>query len=86
MVESYRADEGPRRRVLRNLAKLSIHREKWKLSANRIEEIMNGQNALFEIEPEIESFANHYANLLIRKKLNQYNKPEKGEKNSPRLI
>lgn len=57
LVESYRADKGPRQRILLDLGKLTIPKEQWKLLANRIEEIINGQNALFEIEAEIETLA-----------------------------
>ena len=71
LVESYRTENGPRQRVLLDLGKLFIPKDKWKVLANRIEEIVNGQTSLFEIEPEIEILAIHYANLLINKNLNK---------------
>jgi hypothetical protein len=71
LVESYRTDKGPRQRVLLDLGKLTIPKEQWKLLANRIEEIINGQKSILETEPELETLAQHYANLLIHKKLNQ---------------
>ncbi len=71
LVESYRTEKGPRQRVVLDLGKLTIPRDKWKLLANRIEEILNGQESLLEFEPEIEALARHYSNLLINKKLSQ---------------
>jgi transposase len=71
LVESYRTDKGPRQRVLLDLGKITIAKEHWKLLANRIEEIINGQSSLFEVDTEIESLAQHYANLLIQKNINK---------------
>lgn len=71
LVESYRTEKGPRQRVVLDLGKLTIPRDKWKLLANRIEEILNGQESLLESEPQIEALARHYSNLLINKKLSQ---------------
>ena len=71
LVESYRTEKGPRQRVLLDLGKLTIPKEKWKFLANRVEEILCGQNSLLDHEPEIETLARHYANLLISKNLNK---------------
>jgi len=71
LVESYRTDKGPRQRVLLDLGKLTIPKEQWKLLANRIEEIITGQNSLLDIEPELEALARHYAHLLVQKNLNK---------------
>lgn len=76
LVESFRTDKGPRQRVLLDLGKLTIPKEQWKLLANRIEEIINGQKSLLETEPELETLAQHYANLLIHKNLNQQKEEE----------
>ena len=76
LVESYRTDKGPRQRILLDLGKLTIPKEQWKLLANRIEEIINGQKSLFEIEAELETLARHYANLLVRKNLNKQKEEE----------
>ncbi len=51
LVESYRTDNGPRQRVLLDLGKLTIPKEQWKLPANRIEELVIGQNSFLDLEP-----------------------------------
>ncbi len=69
LVESFRTNKGPRQRIVLDLGKLFIAKEYWKQLANRIEEIVNGQQSLIEIDKDIEALANHYASLLIDKKL-----------------
>jgi len=70
LVESIRTPRGPRQTVVMNLGKLDLAKEKWKELANRIEEIIHGQEMrLIEAPREIEALAQHYAQLLIRKQL-----------------
>ena len=71
LVESYRTDKGPRQRVLLDLGKLTLPKDQWKLLANRIEEIINGQSSLLDVEVEVEALAQHYAHLLIQKNINK---------------
>jgi len=52
-----------------DLGKLTIPKNQWKIPANHIEEILNGQQTLIEIDPDIEAFAQHYASVLISKNL-----------------
>lgn len=79
LVESYRTDKGPRQRTILNLWELSIPRDKWKLLANRIEDIISGQKSLFDCDTEIELLAKHYADLLIDKTLNNQKEDKKQE-------
>jgi len=70
LVKSIRTPIGPRQAVVMNLGKIDLPGEKWKELANRIEEIVYGQEIrLIEAPPEIEALAQHYAKLLIKKQL-----------------
>jgi len=84
LVESYRTDKGPRQRVILNLGTLPLSRDKWKKLANRIEELLRGQENIFAHDKEIEALARHYASLLIGKQLERQTpvdeeKPEQPE-------
>jgi len=69
LVESYRNTQGKvRQQVLLNLgAAFSIPKEKWGDLANRVEEIRNGQEALFNLDTSLENEAQRIAKLLIHK-------------------
>ena len=70
LVESVRTPRGPRQRVLMNLGKLDLPEDQWKELANRIEEIVHGQSQrLIQLPQEVEALAQHFAQLLIRKRL-----------------
>lgn len=69
LMESYRTDRGPRQRTILNLGKLELPQEQWKLLADRIEEIVTGQQSLLAVDDAIEQLATHYAKLIIRKQL-----------------
>jgi len=70
LVESIRTPKGPRQAIVMNLGTIDLPREKWKELANRIEEIAHGQEILLiKTPPEIEALAQHYAQLLIKKRL-----------------
>jgi len=79
LVESYRTDKGPRQKVILNLGTLSLTKDKWKKLANRIEEIIKGQENIFAHDKEIEALAKHYAALLIGKQLEKQT-PVEGKK------
>ena len=66
LIESVRTERGPRQRMLLNLGtSFSLPEERWKDLANRIEEIVTGQNALFAYSGEIENLAARYARKVI---------------------
>jgi len=67
LIESVRTERGPRQRMLLNLgADFSLPEEQWKDLANRIEEILTGQEPLLPYPEEIETLAARYARKLIR--------------------
>jgi uncharacterized ferredoxin-like protein len=83
LVESYRTDKGPRQRVILNLGTLPLSKDKWKKLANRIEEIIKGQENIFAHDNEIEALAKHYASLLIGKQLERQTSVEEKEHEQP---
>ncbi|MBL7066408.1 MAG: IS1634 family transposase [Candidatus Marinimicrobia bacterium] len=48
-----------------------MEKDKWKLLANVIKETLCNQNRIFQIDPEIEKMAEHYAALILEKRLQQ---------------
>jgi len=55
LIESVRTERGPRQRMLLNLGTdFAVPEEKWKDLANRIEEIVTGQNQVFPCAEKIE--------------------------------
>jgi len=69
LVESHRTPNGPRQRTLLNLGKLDFEPKDLKKLAQRIEEILQGQNPIFPPSQQIEQTARHFASLLRKKRL-----------------
>jgi len=69
LVESHRTPNGPRQRTLLNLGKLDFEPKDLQRLAQRIEEILRGQNSIFPPSQEIEQMARHFASLLRKKRL-----------------
>jgi len=69
LMESVRTPRGPRQRMVLNLGKLDIPKDEWKILANRIEEIISGQETLVKPPRHIEDLARHYSRLLIQKRV-----------------
>ena len=69
LMESYRTERGPRQRTLLHLGHLDLDKAKWKVLADRIEELVTGQASLLPPDDEIEGLARHYADVLIRQRL-----------------
>jgi transposase len=69
LVETYRNPDGKvRQQVLLNLgAHFAIPLEKWKELADRIEEIISGQQTLFPPEDEIEEIAQSIAKRVVHR-------------------
>jgi transposase len=79
LIESVRTERGPRQRMLLNLGTgFTLAEERWKDLANRIEEIVTGQDSLWVYPEEVEALAIRYA----RKVIDYQGKPGKGEKKS----
>jgi transposase len=69
LMESVRTPKGPRQRMLLDLGKLDLPQEQWKTLANRIEEIISGQQRLVDLPQPIEDLARQCARRLIRKQM-----------------
>ncbi len=69
LIEAVRTPKGPRQTVLLNLGTLDIPREEWKTLANRIEDILSGQNSFLLPSAHIETLAQHYAHMLRQKEI-----------------
>ena len=69
LMEAVRTPRGPRQHIILNLGKLDLPREDWKTLANRIEEILSGQQPLFTPPSHIESLAHYYSGMLRRKEM-----------------
>ena len=67
-------------RVILQLGRLDLPKSQWKTLADRIEDIVKGRKdntgelfatSIEPIDPKVETLANHYANLLISKKISE---------------
>ena len=66
LLESRRTERGPRQRMVLNLGTdFGLPEDQWKDLANRIEEIVTGQRALFDYPEELETLAEVYACRII---------------------
>lgn len=79
LIEAVRTERGPRQRMLLNLGTdFSLPQQQWKELANRIEEIVTGQDALFAYPADIETLATRYARQVVA-----YQGEPEGEKKNP---
>lgn len=69
LIESYRTPKGPRQRVVLDLGKLALPKDQWKSLANRIEQIVAGQQILVPVSEHVEALAHHYADIIIKNSL-----------------
>lgn len=76
LMESVRTPKGPRQRILLNLGQLDLPRSDWKALANRIEEVISGQESFDTPPPHIESLAQHYAQQLRRREMQSLPTPD----------
>jgi transposase len=68
LIESVRTERGPRQRVLLYMGTdLTLDEGEHKVLAERIEEILTGQESLFQYSPEIERLAQHYTTQLVHR-------------------
>ncbi len=71
IVESKRTEKGVRQYTLLNLgADFSLPREQWSDLAKQIEDILAGQQSLFDIDCDIEVLAQNYASRIILSRQN----------------
>ncbi len=72
LVKSYRTPEGPRQKVLLNMgSEIDVKDENLNKLSKLIEEKVYGKTKLFSPESELEKYAEHYASLLIEKRLKE---------------
>ncbi len=74
LVESIRTEKGPRQRLVLNLGNLQIDRSQYKALARRIEDILTGNQSLFEINPQIERHARKAADQIFTKRAQEINR------------
>jgi hypothetical protein len=68
LVESVRTENGVKQRTVLNLGRdFFFPKESWKALAKRIEQILYGQQLLFDVPDDIEQVAQHYAAKIIQK-------------------
>jgi transposase len=71
LIRSVRTPAGPRQIVELNLGVLDVPRERWKELAQAIESYLHNQPPLYELDPTIDGWAHHYANLIIRRRIQE---------------
>jgi len=69
LMEAFRTPRGPRQRKIIDLGHLDIPKDDWKILADRIEELISGQQTFIVPSDHIESLAQHYAQLIRQKEL-----------------
>ena len=69
LVESIRTEKGSRQKLLLNLGRLPLPKDKWPRLERRIEAILKAQEELFAEDPIIEHLASYYAEKFILKNL-----------------
>lgn len=85
LVKSYRTPDGPRQEVLLNLgSNIDVDDDKLPKLSSLIEEKVKGEIKLFPSESDLEKYAEHYASLLIEKRLKEEGE-EIQEDDSPRI-
>lgn len=82
LVQSYRIGNKVRHKNILNLGKLELHKSKWKDLSDRIEQIINKEDVLFETDPIVERLANHYAALIVKQNIQPDQKQSEIEKNN----
>jgi transposase len=67
LMESVRTPKGPRQRIVLDLGRLDLPRERWKILADRIEQVLSGQKSLWPVDESIEKLARDFARRVKRK-------------------
>lgn len=77
LVESIRTPSGPRQHIVLNLGTLDVKPTDYKALANLIESLANNdepprQQSLIPDDPKLETIARHFAEVLIRKRIQEF--------------
>jgi transposase len=82
LVESERTEKGVRQRTIINLGTgFSLPREQWPELASRIQQIISGQELLFDLPQEMEEMAQNYAAQIIQTQTQNQNQHEDDQPN-----
>lgn len=84
LVESKRTSKGPRQQTVLNLGTLEISKDKFKALANNIEALLSKQNILFDDDPEITGLAQHFSEIILRKRLQQVQASSNEQSQAPK--
>lgn len=68
LVESVRTEKGPRQELILNLGSLDIEPSQYKALAQRIEDIITGQQSFTEVDEKIEKHARNAAEGIFKKR------------------
>jgi transposase len=77
LVESIRTDNGPRQRLVLNLGNLDLHPSQYSAFAQRVESILTGQINLFEIDKNLEKYAQDTAKKIFKKQAYEISSDDK---------
>jgi len=69
LMESFRTPRGPRQRKILDLGRLDLPKEAWKVLADRIEELLSGQQSFTTPPDPVETLAQHYAQMIRQKEM-----------------
>jgi len=67
LMEAVRTPKGPRQRIVLDLGRLDLPRDRWKILADRIEQILSGQRSLWPADDAIETLAQNFARRIKRR-------------------
>jgi len=66
-MEAVRTPKGPRQKIVLDLGRLDLPRDRWKILADRIEQILSGQRSLWPADDAIETLAQNFARRIKRR-------------------
>jgi transposase len=67
LMEAVRTPKGPRQKIVLDLGRLDLPRDRWKILADRIEQILSGQRSLWPADDAIETLAQNFARRIKRR-------------------
>lgn len=67
LMEVVRTPKGPRQRIVLDLGRLDLPKDRWKILADRIEQVVSGQKRLWPVDETIERLAADFARRINRK-------------------
>ena len=77
LVESVRTDNGPRQRLVLNLGNLDLHPSQYSAFSQRVESILTGQINFFDIDNNLEKYAQDAAKKIFKKQAYEISSDDK---------